>query len=173
MSQAGKAALAERAYELGFEYERDYRGCSQCVFAALQDALGLRNDVTDAIFKSATAFAGGAALEGDGQCGAYSGALMMMSHIVGRERERFDDPERVRDKTNALAQKLHSKFLERYGTVICHLIHRKIFGRPYYLPDPHQREKFDQDGGHADKCPSVVGEAARWTAEILIEEGYI
>ena len=43
--------LADKAYNLGKEYERTYRGCSQCVIAALQDALEIRNDD---IFKSAT-----------------------------------------------------------------------------------------------------------------------
>ena len=167
MAKEKMTALEEKAYDLGFAYERDYRGCSQCVFAALQDALELRNDVTDAIFKSATAFSGGAALEGDGQCGAYSGALMMMGHIVGRERDRFDDPEGIRAKTNALAKELHDRFIERYGTVICHNIHRKIFDRPYYLPDPDERLKFDEAGAHSEKCPTVVGETAAWTIQIL------
>ncbi len=162
-----KTALAEKAYQLGFEYEREYRGCSQCVFAALQDVLDLRNEVTDGIFKSATAFAGGAALEGDGQCGAYSGALMMMGYIIGRERDTFDDPEGIRAKTNELARRLHDKFIERYGTIVCHHIHRKILGRPFYLRDQDERVKFDEAGAHTDKCTSVVGEAARWTVEIL------
>ena len=39
---------AEKAYQLGKKYEQIYTGCSQCVIAAIQDTLGLRND---AIFK--------------------------------------------------------------------------------------------------------------------------
>lgn len=159
--------MQDKAFELGFAYERDFRGCAQCVFAALQDALDLRNDATDAIFKSATAFAGGGAIEGDGQCGAYSGALMMIGYIIGRERDGFDDPEEIRVKTNALARQLHDRFLQQYGTIACHLIHRKLFGRPFYLPDADQMRKFDDAGAHTEKCPAVVGEAARWTVRIL------
>ena len=173
MSDIDKKALQQKAYELGFAYERDYGGCGQCVFAALQDVLDLRNDVTDGIFKSATALAGGVALEGDGHCGAYSGAVMMMGYIVGRERDKFDDPERIRRSTMTLARKLHDKFLEHYGAVVCHLIHRRIFGRPYYLLDPDSYKKFEEAGAHDDKCTSVVGEAARWTIDILQEEKYI
>ena len=40
----------EKAYELGKEYEKVYRGCSQCVMAALQDAFGVKNDD---VFKAA------------------------------------------------------------------------------------------------------------------------
>ena len=173
MTDAEKTALFGKAYELGFTYEKEYGGCAQCVFAALQDVLDLRNDVTDGIFKSATALAGGAGLEGDGHCGAYSGALLMMGHIIGRERDNFADPERIRAKTNVLARKLHEKFIENYGSVTCHLIHRKILGRPYYLPDRDEYRKFEEAGAHEDKCTGVVGETARWAARILAEEGYI
>ena len=32
---------AEAAHRLGFEYERVYHGCGQCVLAAVHDSLGL------------------------------------------------------------------------------------------------------------------------------------
>ena len=32
---------AEKAYQLGIEYEKTYTGCSQCVVAALQDAYNM------------------------------------------------------------------------------------------------------------------------------------
>jgi len=41
----------EKAYELGKEYEKTYRGCSQCVVAALQDTFNIRKDD---IFKAPT-----------------------------------------------------------------------------------------------------------------------
>ena len=41
----------EKAYNLGKEYEKTYRGCSQCVIAALQDVLGVGSDD---VFKAAT-----------------------------------------------------------------------------------------------------------------------
>ncbi len=166
-------SLMDRAYKLGYEYEQTYMGCAQCVYAALQDALGLRNAGTDAVFKSATALAGGTAIEGDAGCGAYSGGVMMMGTIVGRERDDFADPDGVRYRTSDMARALHQRFIDAYGTVICHGIHRKIFGRPFYIVDPDERAKFDEAGAHTEKCPNVVGEAARWTVEILNENGYL
>jgi hypothetical protein len=68
--------LAEKAYTLGKQYEKTYRGCGQCVIAALQDTLGIRNDD---IFKSATGLAGGTGLVGDAGCGAYIGAILVLS----------------------------------------------------------------------------------------------
>ena len=171
MNRASRQELAEKAYSVGFEYEKRYSGCAQCVIAALQDALELRDERSDAVLKAATSLEGGVGCEGDGHCGAYSGAVMVFGHLLGRERDNLADPEGIRKKTNALAQALHQRFIERYGTVICHGIHRNIFGRPYYLRDPAESDKFKADGAHVDKCTAVVGQAARWAVEILGEAG--
>jgi hypothetical protein len=44
-------------------------------------------------------------------------------------------------------------------------------GRPFYLRDTEERKKFDEAGGHTDKCTSVVGRAAAWSAEIILDAG--
>lgn len=171
MNGAKQRELAEKAYFSGFEYEKQHHGCAQCVIAALQDVLELRDERSDAVFKAATSLEGGVGCEGDGHCGAYSGTVMMFGLVVGRARDNFADPEGRRKQTNALAQALHKRFIERYGTVICHGIHRNIFGRPYYLRDSTELDKFNEAGAHVDKCPGVVGQAARWAVEILFETG--
>ena len=173
MTESQREARFEQIAKLGFAYERDYRGCAQCVIAALADGLDARNAATDAIFKSATGLAGGVAQETDGHCGAYSGGAMMIGHYLGRERDNFADPEQVRLQTSALVSKLHRKFIDEYGTVICGQIHTRIMGRPFYLKDADERSKFDEAGAHTDKCTGVVGRAARWTAEILDEAGLL
>ena len=171
MNGANQLELAEKAYSAGFEYEKRYSGCAQCVIAALQDVLELRDEGSDAVFKAATSLEGGVACEGDGHCGAYSGAVMMFGYVMGRERDNLADPEGIRKQTNALAQALHTRFIERYGTVICHGIHRRVFGRPYYLKDSAESDKFKQAGAHVDKCTAVVGQTAGWAVEILFEAG--
>jgi C_GCAxxG_C_C family probable redox protein len=163
----------QKIYDLGFGYEREYRGCAQSVIAALQDGLSIRNPDTDAIFKSATALSGGVASETDGHCGAYSGGAMIIAYFLGRERDNFADPEKIRMKTAAIVSRLHARFIAEYGTVTCNRIHTKIMGRPFYLKDPAEREKFEAAGAHRDKCTSLVGLAAAWTAEILEDEGLL
>jgi hypothetical protein len=74
-----KSKAAEKAYQLGKEYERTYRGCSQCVIAALQDTLDIRNDH---IFKASTGLAGGTGLACDSGCGAYTGAVLVLGFLV-------------------------------------------------------------------------------------------
>jgi C_GCAxxG_C_C family probable redox protein len=161
---------AEKAYELGKEYEKKYMGCSQCVIAALQDALGIRNDD---IFKAGTGLAGGGSGTVDGSCGAYVGSIMILSSLLGRERDKFDDFEVIAPNGRAftLFRKFRDKYIQEYGSVVCRNIHTKVLGRPYYLSDPDEWQKFEAAGGHGDKgCPEVVGKAARWMAEIILEE---
>ena len=52
-----KQPILEKAYKLGFEGERNVRGCAQCAIAAVQDATEIRNDL---VYKSASGLAGGA-----------------------------------------------------------------------------------------------------------------
>ncbi|WP_455281762.1 C-GCAxxG-C-C family (seleno)protein [[Eubacterium] cellulosolvens] len=69
-----------------------------------------------------------------------------------------------------LAKKLHDRFIEEYGSVICKDVQTKIMGRSYDFWNPKEREEFDKAGGHTEKCPDVVGKAAKWTIEILMDE---
>jgi C_GCAxxG_C_C family probable redox protein len=161
---------AEQAYQLGMKYERTYRGCSQCVIAALEDVLGTGND---AVFKAATGLAGGTGLTCDSGCGAYEGGVLFLSYLLGRERKNFSDPEGVRFKTHQLVRKFREPFIREYGSVICRDIQNKILGRYYYLPDPQEFEKFHNAGAHDIHCPEVVGKAARWMTEVILKEGFL
>jgi C_GCAxxG_C_C family probable redox protein len=162
--------LADKAYELGTKYQFTYRGCSQTVLAALQDATGIKND---AVFKAATGLSAGGGLCNDGSCGAYAGAILFIGMVIGRERQDFTDAAKIRMRTFALSRKLHDRFVAEYGTMICRDIHRKLMGRAYVMADPDEMKKFDDAGGHSTVAPEVVGKAARWTVEILAEEGLL
>jgi C_GCAxxG_C_C family probable redox protein len=168
--KTSKTDLVKKAYTLGKEYEKTYRGCSQCVIAALQDTLEIRNDD---VFKAATGLAGGTGLAGDSGCGAYVGAVLVLSSLLGRERYNFSDPEGIRFKTHQLSRKFREKFIQEYGSVVCRNIQNKILGRYYYLPDPQEYEKFHKAGAHDIHCPEVVGKAAKWMTEIILEENLI
>ena len=158
-----KEMLDERAYKLGFEYEKTYRGCGQSLVAAVQDVLDLRNDD---IFKALSGYAGGGGIVGDAGCGAYVGGILILSLLLGRERDNFADPEGIRFKSYELARNLHASFMKEYGSVICRDIQTKLMGRPYYLADQDDMEKFDRAGGHTTVCPDVVGKAAKWVVEL-------
>jgi len=161
-----KREILKKAYERGFDYERKYGGCCQCTLAAIQETLGQRN--SDA-FKSATAFAGGVGLIGDGFCGALLGGIMALSLEFGRERDNFGDPEKIRFKAYKLAKKLYDKFREEYGSGTCKGIQRKILGKSYDLWNEEEFKEFFK-GPHVNKCPEVVGTGASWAAKIILDE---
>ena len=165
--------LRIKAEEAGAAYEKKYRGCAQCTFAALQDALGLRNEYTDAIFKAASPMAGGGAAEADGHCGAYTGGMLMLGYMHGRERNNFEDPDKTRYRARDNASKFHRQFIDEYGSVTCEHIHRKIFGRTFYLRNKNDKDEYIKMGAYEDKCTTVVGRAAGWIIEILAEDGYL
>jgi len=162
---------AEKAYKLGKEYEKTYLGCSQCVVAALQDTLNIRNDD---IFRATTGLTGGGGVATDGSCGAYVGAILILGFLLGRERDNFVDSDGIRHRTYKLVRKFRDKYIQEYGSVICRDIQTKVFGRSYYLVDPDEFKKFEDAGGHSDHgCPEVVGKAARWMTEIILEENLL
>lgn len=162
-----KKELLDKAFELGRKYEIEYYGCSQCALAAIQDTLEIRNDD---VFKSASALAGGLGVTGNGTCGALSGAVMAIGQIHGRVREDFKDEKKQRKKAYELSRILIEKFANEYESVVCKDVQKKLMGRSYNLWDPEEFKEFEKAGGHTDKCPIVVGNASKWTVEILLGE---
>jgi len=165
-----KQELLDKAYELAFEYEKVYRGCSQCVIAAIQDTLDIRDD---SVFKAGTGLAGGGGLTGIGVCGGYVGAVMVISQLLGRERSNFEDPEGIRYKTFELTRKFLQQYTRELGSIICRDIQLIKFGRPYYIADADDYEKFEAAGAHVDKCPDVVGKAAQLAVALILDEGLV
>lgn len=162
-----KQELLEQAAQTGFEYEKIYRGCAQCTIAAVQDTLDLTND---AVFKAATGLAGGCGGTCDGVCGGLSGGIMMMSSCFGRSREGFDAENDQKQRASRMAKDLYQKFVETYGSAICKDIHGELFGRTFDFGDAEDKQAFEDAGAHTDKCPSVVANASRWTAELILDE---
>ncbi|MBN2553244.1 MAG: C_GCAxxG_C_C family protein [Spirochaetales bacterium] len=166
-----KQQTLEKAYKNGFEGERNVRGCAQCAIAAVQDATEIRNDL---VYKSASGLAGGAGECTDGLCGGYSGGIIAMSMFFGRTRAEEATEKGRADKyvSFRMAAALHDKFMEKYGTVICSQIHKKIFGRSFDLRDDEQKQAFRDAGAHEreDGCCDVVGDGARWATELILDE---
>jgi len=74
-----------------------------------------------------------------------------------------------------MAQKLHDKFKEAYGSVVCKGIQSEIFdgGKWYCLTEKAVRDEFEDAGAHRDKCTTVIAQSCVWITEILIEEGFV
>ena len=167
MNKDKKDDYINRAYDLGYEYEKTYRGCAQCTLAAVQDALEIRDDN---LFRAASSLASGGGLTCAGSCGGFSAGLMLIGSLFGRRREHFDNDDDFKYTAFRMGRELHERFIETYGTPICEQIHLRLFGRTYDLYDAEDKQQFNDDGGHTDKCTSVVANAAAWTTQLLLDE---
>ena len=164
--------LLDKAYELGFNFEKNSQSCSQCTVAALHELL----DIDDVVVRVATSSAGGQAGTVTGTCGGLIGGTIALDYYFGRSVENISCQERIKDNLKLLrdarvpARLLYDKYIKEYGTIICPHIQVQLFGRHYYFLDPDDWKKFEEAGAHStsDKCCHVVGNATRWTMEILL-----
>ncbi len=164
-----KEEKIRKACTLAFEFERDYGCCSQGVLAAVQQVLG---NVDDATFKAVHSLAGGGALMTGGTCGALAGGMMAISSVYGRG---WDDSvhwqnSQLYKQSYKLSRQLYKRFAAEYGSVICTGVQTSIYGRSYNMWDREDYAAFEDAGAHVDKCPSVTGNVAAWTVELLLEE---
>lgn len=161
-----KAEAAQKAYDLGYEYEGKYGACSQCTILAIMDALGKRNSD---VFKASFGFAGGIASLSE-MCGALAAGIMMIGLEHGRELANLTtQTEEEKRECLQLVRDLHARYLKAYGSTKCADVHQKIFGRTFDQWDAQEFAEFLRLGGHVDKCTDVVGNVARWTLEILAD----
>ncbi len=158
--------VLQKAYDTAFAYERDLGNCPQAMLATMHDIFGIGGD--DA-FKSGTGFAGGGALAGDGTCGALVGGIMAVGLVLGRDKEAYKSKKGA-GRLYKATKKLHDKFVEEFGGAVCKDVQKKIFGRSFNLWDRNDYNEFDKMGAHTEKCTSVVGKTAMWTADIILEE---
>jgi hypothetical protein len=93
-----------------------------------------------------------------------------MGLFFGRQLDSFADHEGRRFDSYRMARRLQQRFETAYGSGICKQIQERIMGRFYRLHNPEEFTAFVENGGHSIHCPGVVGLAARWSAEIIIEE---
>lgn len=163
LSKEQKEELVEKAYQLGYEYEQECGCCSQCTVAAIQDTFGiLDND----LFKAVYGMGAGIGLTGKGSCGALAAGVLVIGALRGRERTDFHGGRNP--QCYALARQLLERFESKYRSSLCSGIQECKFGRSFDLTDRLQRFAFEEAGGHRDKCPEVVGTAARWVAEMIV-----
>jgi hypothetical protein len=169
--------LLDKTYAQGAAYESISGSCSQSTVAALHEFL----EIEDAVVRAANSSCGGQAITGLGTCGGVIGGTMVLDTFLGRpveamssEPSKKPDYERLRNAIQT-AKLLCDRFGQEYGSILCPAIQTKLFGRTYYLPDPDEFQKFLKAGGHSDptKCMHIVGNAAKWTMEILLDKGVI
>ena len=165
--------LLQKAYDLGVSFEKYSGSCSQCTVAALREILGFE----DVIVKVATSSCGGQAGLSTAACGGVIGGTIVLDYYLGRPANMVsatqEIPEGMKELSRAMgaAQSLCNKFIHQYGSILCPQLQERIYGRAFNHQDPADWQAFLDAGAHTDptKCMSVVGNAARWTLEILFD----
>lgn len=137
--------IVRRAYELGHAYEKQHGGCARCTVAALQDAIPFVA-VDESLFRGATCLDGGATPTDIQNCGAFTGAGMVIGYVCGSTRH--DSFEGDATLAHQLLHRVYDHFKREYGTVLCKDV----------------RNAAEKD------CPKVVGRAAQWVAQVLLSE---
>lgn len=169
--------LLDAVYKSGADYEHYSGSCSQCAVAALQKYLGFE----DIVVKIATSSCGGQAGLTAGTCGGLIGGTIVLDYFFGRPASDISDKEMIQRGNGEVARAMEAarllgdKYIREYGSILCPQIQERLFGRRFNFDNSEDWQAFDKAGAHADptKCMSVVGKAARWTMEILIEKGAI
>lgn len=157
--------ILEEAYQLGYKYEKIYRGCAQATLLAIMEFY----DMNDALFKGLSSLSGGVAGGSKGSCGSLLGCSAAISSFFGRDIRNIKQ-KATGFKDRSLVNELREKYRCKYGGETCMEVQRSIFGRTYNLLDETEKALFEEAGAHDDKCTAVVGNAARWCTEILLNE---
>jgi len=123
--------IIQKAYKLGYEYEKKHGGCCRCTVAAIQDAIEFIPKDED-VFRAACCLDGGATPTGIQNCGAFTSSGIIIGYLCGT------NPFGSTGLSHKLIREVYEKFKDAYGSVLCKDVKKKGKGN----------------------CPEVVGRAA-------------
>jgi len=158
--------IEKNAHDLGYKYH----GCTQDVLGAFRNIFG-EEIITDQVFKAGSGLCAGVACSGHA-CGAVTGGVMVISLFRGRDFQNFQDEDKMLEGFK-LGQLLITKTEKQYGSLNCHDILDKLTGRHYNCWSEEEMKIAEENGLHTTIGPELVGKVARWTMEILIDEGLV
>jgi C_GCAxxG_C_C family probable redox protein len=140
ISDKGKEII-ENAYKRGHQFEKKHGGCCRCTVAALQNSINFVPKNKD-LFRAASCLDGGATPNGIQNCGAFTGAGMVIGWLCGADN--FGNTK----LSHRLIRQVYKRFETEYGSVLCRDVKKKI----------------------NSNCPEVVARSAKWTAEVLLRQ---
>jgi hypothetical protein len=165
-----KSEIIRKSNELAIEYEAKYKGCGQCTFLAVIDALrwgGLEiipKDMEDRFFSGVSVLTGGIGLSGEGTCGAIASGALAIGLALGLQRDTIDE-SLFRQSCAIVRDALLNKYYEKYNSLLCKDIQRKFFGKAWDLTRDEMSTEFL---GISKGC--VIMEGAMWATEVILDE---
>ena len=143
------------------EYFRVSVTWSQSCMRAMQEILGIKDEMT---MKATTGLGGGIGLspkDFEGPCGLVSAGAMVIGMVFGRDN--FEDIESIM-KTYQICAKWLQKFKEKWGSIKCW----EIVGVDF--TNPKEVEEYMSKNEKFEFCARMTGAATRLLAEIIDEE---
>ncbi len=128
--------------------------CSQAVFSAFSESLGLKKELA---LKIAQPFGGGIAQRGE-TCGAAAGAFLVIGLKYGRTRP---DDTVAKETTYELMHEFIRRFQTAHGSIVC----KELLGHDLSTPEGHDQAA--EDGLFESLCPELVKSAATLLEELL------
>jgi len=165
-----KEEIIKKAEELGIEYEAKYKGCGQCTFLAVIDALrwgGLEiipEDMEDRLFSGVCVLTGGVGMTGDGTCAAVASSTLAIGLALGIPREGQED-SLLRKGCATVRDTILDKYYQEYRSILCKDVQRKYFGKAWDLTSDEMSHEFL---GITRGC--TIMQTAMWAAEIILDE---
>ena len=165
-----KEELTNRAWELGIEYEAEYKGCCQATFLAIADALReggidiFPKEMEEKLYSGICLLTAGVCMTGEGTCGAVAGSVMAYGMALGVP-QHTDDPEKGRAAAIGIRDTLLAKYYDTYGSILCKDVMRKYFGKAWDLVSDEMTQEFLSI---TDGC--VIRQTAKWTTGIILDE---
>ena len=138
-----KDEIIQKSNELAIGYEARYKGCGQCTFLAVIDALrwgGLEiipKDVEDRLFPGVA---------------------------LGIPREG-QDVELLGAACATVRNTILDKYYREYRSILCKDVQRKFFGKAWDLTNKEMDQEFR---GLTLGC--TIMQTAKWTTEIILDE---
>jgi len=161
VEHASKEGLLNDIERAAHDYEKEFHGCSRCVFKALQDHLNLGDG---AALRASTPLAAGVAMRGE-TCGALLGGLL----AVGAATASHDLGDAgALNNSLAIGFRFVRRVEKELGTTSCEKIQTDRLGKFYSIADPEQYQAFIDAGGYVE-CSKVVGKIARMAAEFILD----
>jgi C_GCAxxG_C_C family probable redox protein len=159
--ETSREELLDKIEQAAHDLEKEFHGCSRCVFKALQDHFDLADG---SALKASTPLAAGVAMRGE-TCGALLAGLLAVGIVTAKEDLKDSD---ALNNSLAAAFRLARRVEKEFGTTNCTKIQTDKLGKFYSLADPEQYKAFIEAGGYVE-CPKVVGKIARITGEFILE----
>ena len=165
-----KEEIIKKAEELAVEYEARYKGCGQCTFLAVVDALrwgGLEimsKDVEERLFSGICLLTAGVCMIGEGTCGAVASSVILIGMALGVPKDS-DDIEAMEKAGATGRDTIVAKYYQEYNSILCKDVQRKYFGKAW---DLSRRDMTMEFLGITDGC--TIRLTSMWTTGFILDE---